>query len=73
MDDQFDSKTDEAEEPSGVGIVRARDILGELVNRAAFGNERIVITRNDKQVAGLVGMRDLERLRQLDAAESVAA
>lgn len=65
-----DGKTDEVETTEGVGIVRAREILGELVNRAGYGNERIVIMRNDKQSAAIVGMRDLERLRKLDGADA---
>lgn len=60
-------KRDENEaEP--IGIDRARAILGELLNRAGYGNERIPITRSGKQVAYLVGVRDVERLRQLDGA-----
>jgi antitoxin (DNA-binding transcriptional repressor) of toxin-antitoxin stability system len=59
---------DEADTPEGVGIIRARETLGELVNRAGFGNERIQILRNGKPVAFLVGPRDIERLRALDAA-----
>lgn len=58
---------DDTETPEGVGLVRARDIIGDLVARASYGNERIVITRHGRQVAALVGMRDLERLRALDA------
>lgn len=69
MPDESDRKDEDANDtPEGVGIIRARAVLGELVNRAGFGNERIPITRNGKQVAALVGMRDLERLRALDAA-----
>jgi hypothetical protein len=64
---------DETESPEGVGIIRARQVLGELVNRAGFGNERIPILRNGKQAAFLVGPRDVEKLRALDAATTVAA
>lgn len=68
MTQEPERKEDEAEGPEGVGIVRAREILGELVNRSGFGGERIPILRNGKAVAGLVSMKDLERLRVLDAA-----
>lgn len=64
---------DEAESPDGVGIKRAREILGELVNRAGYGKERIALMRHGKQVAYLVGVADLERLKELDAATSAAA
>ncbi len=42
--------------------------LPGAINRAGFGRERLVITRNGRQIASLVPMRDLERLKQLDAA-----
>lgn len=70
MPDDLERKqdVDETDSPEGVGIIRAREILGELVNRAGYGNERIPITRNGRQAAALIGMRDLERLRALDGA-----
>jgi prevent-host-death family protein len=45
----------------------AREQLAELVNRAAFGNERIVLTRHGKDIAVLVSVDDLARLQALDA------
>jgi hypothetical protein len=59
---------DEQETTEGVGIRRARDILGDLVSRAGYGNERIPIIRHGKQTAFLIGPKDAERLRQLDTA-----
>jgi prevent-host-death family protein len=44
----------------------AREQLAELVNRAAFRNERIVLTRHGKDVAVLVTVEDLARLQALD-------
>jgi prevent-host-death family protein len=44
----------------------AREQLAELVNRAAFRNERIVLTRHGKDVAVLVSVDDLARLQALD-------
>ncbi len=44
----------------------AREQLAELVNRAAFRNERIVLTRHGKDVAVLVSVDDLARLEALD-------
>lgn len=60
--------SDESDTPEGVGIIRAREILGDLVNRAGFGGERIPILRNGKPLAAIVSLGDLERLRGLDAA-----
>jgi hypothetical protein len=74
MPDEIERKpdSDEVETPEGVGIIRARRSLGELVNRAGFGNERIQILRNGKPVAFLVGPKDIERLRALDAPTDTA-
>jgi prevent-host-death family protein len=44
----------------------AREQLAELVNRAAFQNERIVLTHHGKDVAVLVSVEDLARLEALD-------
>lgn len=43
----------------------ARDQLSELVNRAAYGKERIVLTRRGKGVAALVSLDDLLALEQM--------
>ncbi len=59
---------DESESPSGIGVKRAREILGDLVLRAGYGDERIPILRHGREVAFLVGPKDIERLRALDAA-----
>lgn len=45
-----------------------RDRLTELMNRANIGRERFLFTVHGKETAALIGMDDLERLRQLDAA-----
>lgn len=67
-DDSERKPADEAEGADGVGIKRAREILGDLVHRAGFSGERIVLTMNGRQSAALVSMRDFERLRALDTA-----
>jgi prevent-host-death family protein len=47
-----------------VPVTRARDELADLINRVAYGHERIVLTRHSKPVACLVPPEDLERLEQ---------
>lgn len=58
---------------STLSLEDARDVLGRLVLRAGFGNERIELTYHGEPTAALVGMKDLARLREMDAAETVAA
>ena len=54
-----------------VSAIRAG--LADALNRAAFGGERVVIHRHDKDVAVLIGAEDYERLRELERAAYLAA
>ena len=51
-----------------IASAESKDRFGELLGRAAFGGERIVITRFGKPVAAFIGLRDLETLGALDSA-----
>lgn len=46
----------------------AANAFADLVARARFGGERIVVTVYGKERAAIIGLDDLERLRALDAA-----
>ena len=56
-----------------VSTVAARERLAEVLNRAAYGKERVVLTRRGKRLAAIVPIEDVERLEALedrrDAAE----
>jgi mRNA interferase RelE/StbE len=43
-----------------------REDLATALNKVAFGGERIVLQRNNKDVAALVSMEDLSLLRALE-------
>ena len=45
-------------------VTQARDELADLVNRVAYGHERIILTRHSKPVACLVPPEDLAWLEQ---------
>lgn len=47
-------------------LTSARAGLSELVNRAAFGKERVVLTRHGKPVGALVPIEDLDLLQALE-------
>lgn len=49
-------------------VSAVREALSDMLNRAAFGGERIVIHRHDKDVAVLIGAEDFARLRELERA-----
>jgi prevent-host-death family protein len=53
-------------------VVQARSNFGELLTRAAYSNERTLVTRNGKPLAAIVSARDLKVLLQaLEDAEDI--
>lgn len=49
---------------------QVRDQLGEIINRVAYGHERMIVTRHGKKIAALVPIEDMDLLEQmLDALE----
>jgi prevent-host-death family protein len=50
----------------GIPVTQARAELSDLVSRAAFGGERISLTRHGRVIAALVSAADLARLEELD-------
>lgn len=44
----------------------AREVFAELVNRTAYGKERVVLTRRGKRVAVLVPVEDLRLLEEME-------
>ena len=49
-----------------ITTVEARDRFSEVVNRAAFGKERIVLTRRGKDVAVVISLDDLALLEKIE-------
>ena len=49
-----------------VDAITARAKFSELVNRAAYGRERVVLTRHGKPIAAMVSLADLETLEQME-------
>ncbi len=45
----------------------ARQNLAELVNRTAYGKERVVLTRRGKAIAALVPLEDLALIEELES------
>lgn len=46
-------------------MTNARAELADLVNRAAYGGERVVLTRRGKAIAAIVSAEELELLDRL--------
>jgi prevent-host-death family protein len=49
----------------------ARNNLAEIVNSAAFGHERIVLTRRGKGLVAVVPIEDLEVLERIEEMEDL--
>lgn len=49
-----------------VSMTKLRQNLGNLVNRAAYGGQRIVLISHGEPKAAIIGVQDLQRLQQLN-------
>lgn len=49
-----------------VTTAEVRENLSEILNRAAYGQERIVVTRHGKALVAVVPIADLEELERLE-------
>ena len=49
-----------------VSAVQVRKRLAEVIDRAAFGKERVILARRGKAVAAIVSLEDLELLEALE-------
>lgn len=60
-----------------LNVSRAREEFPDVVNRAAYGKQRTIVSRRGKDLAAIVPMEDLEALerltRQRDLADAKAA
>ncbi len=49
-----------------MSVTKARGDFAEIVNRVAYGHERIVITRRGKDIAAVVPAEDMDLLEKLE-------
>jgi prevent-host-death family protein len=60
-----------------VSVSEAREEFADLVNRAAYGHERVLMCRRGRAVAAIVPIEDVELLERLedekDLADALAA
>jgi prevent-host-death family protein len=63
----------EGKETATVSSDDARKGFADILARAGHRDERVIITLYGKEHAALIGMRDLERLRELDARTAAVA
>jgi prevent-host-death family protein len=49
-----------------LAVSKAREDLADMLNRVAYGHERVLIERRGKNLAALVPVEDLELLEMLE-------
>jgi prevent-host-death family protein len=54
-------------------VSEARGEFSELVNRAAYRHERVLLTRHGKPIAAIISKEDLEYLEALEDRDDLAA
>ena len=54
--------------------VEARENFSDLINKAAYGNERVILTRRGKALAAIIPLDDLDllKLSQIDSTADAA-
>ena len=52
--------------PLTISVLDARKSFSDLLNKTAYGKDRIRISRHGKPIAALVSIRDLELLEALE-------
>ncbi len=52
--------------------VEARENFAELVNQAAYGKNRVLLTRRGKPLAAVISIQDLDNLIQRAEAANIA-
>ena len=56
-----------------ISVAEARKGLMDVLNRAAYGGERLVLQRRGKSVAAVVSMEDLRLLQEIEDRADVRA
>lgn len=49
-----------------LSVAEAREQFSEAINRAAYGKERIYVTRRGKRLAVIVPIEDVEALEEIE-------
>jgi prevent-host-death family protein len=52
--------------PTTISTADARKHFADIVNKVAYGNEPIVLTRRGQEVAALVSIKEFELLQQIE-------
>jgi prevent-host-death family protein len=56
-----------------ISTSEARERFSDLINRASYGQERIILTRRGKPVAAVVPFEDVQWMEDVEDEEDIAA
>lgn len=56
---------------ASIPVSKARDEMKDLVNRVAYGKERIYLTSHDKKMVAIVPLEDIEALEAMEDKEDI--
>jgi len=56
-----------------MSTVEARENFSEMINQAAYGNERVVLTRRGKPLVAVVSLQELQHLEVAATTETTDA
>ena len=59
--------------PGHVSVSEARDALADILNRVAYGGERVRLVRRGREIAAVVPVRDAELLEAIEDEMDLAA
>jgi prevent-host-death family protein len=51
---------------NAINTVTAREHFSDVVNRSAYGKERIVLTRRNKNIAAIIPLEDYDLLQKIE-------
>lgn len=54
-----------------IPVSKARTEMKDIVNRVAYGGERIFLTFHDKKMVAIVPIEDIEALEKMEFAEDI--
>ncbi|MCL5070597.1 MAG: type II toxin-antitoxin system prevent-host-death family antitoxin [Actinobacteria bacterium] len=54
-------------ETGRVSVAEAKSNFSEYISRVAFANEKLIITKRGKPIAGLVSLEDIKKLKRESA------
>ena len=58
--------SDDEHRAGHVGVSEARETFAELVNRAAYGHERVLVARRGRPIAAIVPIEDDQLLERIE-------